>query len=140
MTTFVSTVTPSIRHIGPARTMQHALSLAWRGILKIKKNPEQLVDVTIQPIMFLVLFTYLFGGAISGNISDYLQLIVPGIMVQITMFASLTIGTSLNTDVSKGVFDRFRSMPIGRSSPLIGAVLADLVRYVTGIAVLLVFA
>ncbi|WP_326566730.1 ABC transporter permease [Amycolatopsis rhabdoformis] len=128
------------RHISPAKGVQHALSLAWRGILKIRKNPEQLADVTLMPIIFLLMFTYLFGNALSGSIGSYLQALVPGLIVMNILQASLTVGVQLNTDVTKGVFDRFRSMPIARSAPLIGAVLADLVRYVVCLAVLMVVA
>ncbi|SFR04700.1 ABC transporter permease [Lentzea sp. HUAS TT2] len=122
------------------RGMRHGFSLAWRGILKIRKNPEQLMDVTLAPIIFLVMFTYLFGGALAGNTDAYLQMLVPGIMVMNILQASMTAGVQMNTDVSKGVFDRFRSMPIARSAPLVGAVLADIVRYVVCIVVLLVVA
>ncbi|GAB3495070.1 ABC transporter permease [Amycolatopsis cihanbeyliensis] len=127
-------------YIGPARALRHGISLAWRGAIKIRKNPEQLIDVTLQPILFLVMFVYLFGGAISGSTDSYMQFLVPGLMVQNALFASLSAGVSLNTDVNKGVFDRFRSMPIARSAPLVGAVLSDVLRYLVGIAVLLGFA
>ncbi|HVW40036.1 MAG TPA: ABC transporter permease [Amycolatopsis sp.] len=128
------------RYVSPAQALQNGLSLAWRGVLKIRKNPEQLVDVTIQPILFLVLFVYLFGGAVAGSTGAYLQNLTPGLLVQNTIFASLSAGVALNTDVSKGVFDRFRSMPIARSAPLVGAVLADIVRYLVAIGVLLIMA
>ncbi|WP_158882395.1 ABC transporter permease [Amycolatopsis anabasis] len=127
-------------HIGPAKALKHGLSLGWRGILKIRKNPEQLMDVTIAPILFLLMFVYIFGVAISGSTGSYLQMVVPGIMVMNIMQASMTIGVSLNTDASKGVFDRFRSMPIARSAPLVGAVFADVVRYLVCLVVLLVVA
>ncbi|MFI6095941.1 ABC transporter permease [Lentzea sp. NPDC051213] len=122
------------------RGARHGLTLAWRGILKIRKNPEQLMDVTLAPIIFLVIFTYLFGGALAGDTDAYLQMLVPGIMVMNLLQGSMTAGVQLNTDASKGVFDRFRSMPIARSAPLIGAVLADVVRYLVCILVLLVVA
>jgi oleandomycin transport system permease protein len=128
------------RHVNPLKGVQHALSLAWRGILKIRKNPEQLADVTLMPIIFLLMFTYLFGNALGGSIGNYLQSLVPGLIVMNILQASLTVGVQLNTDVTKGVFDRFRSMPIARSAPLVGAVLADLVRYLVCLAVLMVVA
>ncbi|WP_033292864.1 ABC transporter permease [Amycolatopsis jejuensis] len=128
------------RHISLGQGTKHALSLAWRGILKIRKNPEQLADVTLMPIIFLLIFTYLFGNALGGSIDNYLQMLVPGVIVMNILQACLTVGTQLNTDVTKGVFDRFRAMPIARSAPLVGAVLADLVRYVVCLAVLLVVA
>ncbi|OLT46621.1 ABC transporter [Saccharomonospora sp. CUA-673] len=128
------------RRIGLAQGANHALSLGWRGILKIRKNPEQLADVTLMPIIFLLMFTYLFGNALGGSIDAYLQMLVPGLIVMNTLQASMTVGTQLNTDVTKGVFDRFRAMPIARSAPLVGAVLADIVRYVACLVVLLVVA
>ncbi|GLY68548.1 ABC transporter permease [Amycolatopsis taiwanensis] len=128
------------RRISPAKAVQHGFSLAWRGALKIRKNPEQLLDVTVQPILFLVMFVYLFGGAIAGGTGDYLQALTPGLMVQNIIMASMSAGVALNTDVSKGVFDRFRSLPIARSAPLVGAVLADLVRYAVALGVLLIMA
>ncbi len=128
------------RVINPARALRHGLSLAGRSIIKIRKNPESLLDVTLQPILFLVMFVFLFGGAISGNWHVYLQTLVPGLMVQNTLFASMGTGNALSTDISKGVFDRFRSLPIARSAPLVGAVLGDTVRFVVAMTVLLSFA
>jgi oleandomycin transport system permease protein len=127
-------------HIGLAQTMRNSLALAGRSIVKIRKNPETLLDVTLQPIIFLVMFVYLFGGAVAGGTSDYIQVLLPGLMVQNTAFASLGIGIALNTDITKGVFDRFRSLPIARSAPLVGAVLGDVVRYLVALSVLLVTA
>jgi oleandomycin transport system permease protein len=131
---------PPTRFVSPAKALQHGFSLAWRGLVKIRKNPEQLVDVTIQPIILLVVFVYLFGGAIAGGTGEYLQTLTPGLLVQNTLMASLSAGVALNTDVNKGVFDRFRAMPIARSAPLVGAVLADVVRYLVAIGVLLTMA
>ncbi|WP_425548738.1 ABC transporter permease [Amycolatopsis ultiminotia] len=119
---------------------RHAFSLAWRGILKIRKNPEQLADVTLMPIVFLLMFTYLFGNALGGSIEGYLQSLVPGVLAMNILQACLTVGTQLNTDVTKGVFDRFRAMPIARSAPLVGAVLADIVRYLVCLTVLMIVA
>jgi len=127
-------------HIGFAQTMRNSFALAGRAIVKIRKNPETLLDVTIQPIIFLILFVYLFGGAIQGSTTEYLQFLLPGLMAQNIAFASIGIGQALNTDITKGVFDRFRSMPIARSSPLIGAVLGDVVRYLVALTVLLITA
>ncbi|MGI5284624.1 ABC transporter permease [Nonomuraea polychroma] len=122
----------------PAQALQHSLVLAGRGVTKLRKSPVQLVDVILTPVVFLLMFVYLFGGAIAGGDLDaYLQAIVPGIMVMTVFQASVGIGVSLNADAGTGVFDRFRSMPVTRSAPLIGAVLADLVRYLVSLAVLL---
>jgi oleandomycin transport system permease protein len=123
----------------PFGLARHSLALARRSLIKTMRTPEQLLDVTLQPIIFVVMFVYLLGGAISGNTHDYLQFLLPAIMVQTLSFASVMTGVNLNTDIDKGVFDRFRSLPIGRSAPLIGSVLGDLIRYVVAIVVLLAF-
>jgi len=110
-------------------SISHALSMAWRGLLKIKRTPEQLVDVTVQPVLFTVMFTYLFGGAIAGDVQSYLPFLLPGILVQTVITNSVVTGVQLREDMDKGVFDRFRSLPIARVAPLAGALLADTVRY-----------
>ncbi|MGV9480538.1 ABC transporter permease [Gordonia aichiensis] len=110
-------------------TARQSLTMAYRGVLKLRHNPEQLFDVTIMPIIFTVMFTYIFGGAVSGNVSSYLPVIVPGILVQTVVMSSIVTGTQLREDMDKGVFDRFRSLPIARISPLAGALLADVIRY-----------
>jgi oleandomycin transport system permease protein len=111
--------------------LRHALVLARRSLIKTWRTPEALIDVTLQPVIFLVMFTYIFGGAIaSGSQSTYLQFLLPGILGQSIALAGIALGVNLNTDIEKGVFDRFRSLPIARSAPLVGAVLADLARYV----------
>src|SRR5689334_1943900 len=113
------------------RWLRHALVLARRSLIKTWRTPEALIDVTLQPIIFLALFTYIFGGAIAGGSQDaYLQFLLPGLLGQTIAMASVSLGQNLNADIEKGVFDRFRSLPIGRSAPLVGAVMADLVRYV----------
>lgn len=114
----------------PFGLVRHSLALARRSLIKTVRTPEQLLDVTLQPIIFVVLFVFLLGGAIAGDTHQYLQFLLPAILVQTVVFASVATGVSLNTDLKKGVFDRFRSLPIGRSAPLIGSVLGDLIRYV----------
>ncbi len=109
--------------------VSNVLTFAWRGLLKIKHMPEQWFDVIVTPIMFTVVFTYLLGGALAGSPRQYLQFLLPGILVQTVMFTSVYTGFSFNTDISKGVFDRFRSMPIWPPSPVVGAMVADLARY-----------
>jgi ABC-2 type transport system permease protein len=106
-----------------------ALTFGWRGMLKVKHVPEQLLDVTITPVMFVLMFTYLFGGAIAGSTGDYLDFILPGVLVMSVLFTTVYSGVALNTDVTKGVVDRFRSLPIWRPAPLVGALLGDSVRY-----------
>ena len=117
---------------------RQAQVLARRSLIKTWRTPEALIDVTLQPVIFLALFTYVFGGAIAGGSQeDYLQFLLPGLLGQTIAMASVALGQNLNADIEKGVFDRFRSLPIGRSAPLIGAVLADLVRYVILFAVMI---
>ena len=120
------------------QTVRNTLTMAYRGILKIRRTPEQLVDVTVQPILFTLMFTYIFGGAIAGDVVSYLPTIIPGILVQTVITTSVVTGVQLREDMDKGVFDRFRSLPIARIAPLSGALLADTVRY--GIATTLTFA
>ncbi|RKS72573.1 oleandomycin transport system permease protein [Motilibacter peucedani] len=117
-------------------TARHSVTLAGRAVRKIARTPEQLIDVTLQPVIFVLLFVYVFGGAITGSRHDYLEYVLPAILVQTVVFSSVAIGVNLNADVEKGVFDRFRSLPIPRSAPLIGAVLGDVVRYVVSCTVL----
>ncbi|MDQ8043309.1 MAG: ABC transporter permease [Solirubrobacteraceae bacterium] len=117
------------KHRVPA-IVRHSLLLAQRSLMKTFRTPEALIDVTIQPAIFLVLFTYVFGGAIShGSQHDYLQYLLPGILGQTIALGGIAIGVNLSEDVDKGIFDRFRALPIGRSVPLIGAVAADVFRY-----------
>ncbi|MDQ3972846.1 MAG: ABC transporter permease [Actinomycetota bacterium] len=113
-----------------ASALSAALTFGWRGMLKVKHVPEQLLDVTITPVMFVVMFTYLFGGAIAGSTAEYLDYILPGILVMSVLFTTVYSGIALNTDLTKGVVDRFRSLPIWRPAPLLGALLGDSVRYI----------
>lgn len=115
--------------VGLAQTVRNSLSMAWRGLLKVRRTPEQLFDVTLQPILFTLMFTYIFGGAISGDISSYLPIVIPGILVQTVITTSVVTGVQLREDMDKGVFDRFKSLPIARIAPLAGALLADTLRY-----------
>jgi oleandomycin transport system permease protein len=123
----------------PFGLVRHSFALARRSVLKTLRTPEQLLDVTLQPIVFVLVYVYLLGGAISGSTDSYLQFLLPAIMVQTVMFAGMATGVNLNTDIGKGVFDRFRSLPIGRSAPLIGSVAGDLIRYVVAIVSLVAF-
>ncbi|MBP1996966.1 ABC transporter permease [Paenibacillus eucommiae] len=111
------------------QTIRHSLTMAYRGLLKIRRTPEQLFDVTLQPIIFTLMFTYIFGGAISGDVVSYLPVIIPGILVQTVITTSIVTGVQLREDMDKGVFDRFKSLPIARIAPLAGALLADTIRY-----------
>ena len=112
------------------RLLRHSLVLARRNLIRVARSPEAFLDVTLQPVIFLAMFTFIFGGAVAhGSRHDYLQFLLPGVLAQLVAFGGAAIGVNLNTDIEKGVFDRFRSLPIARSAPLIGAVLADIVRY-----------
>ncbi len=124
----------------PARAgaVSAALTFGWRGMLKVKHVPEQLLDVTVTPVMFLLMFTYLFGGAIAGSTSAYLDYTLPGLLVMSVLFTTVYSGISLNTDLTKGVVDRFRSLPIWRPAPLFGALLGDSVRYLVAGTVIIV--
>jgi oleandomycin transport system permease protein len=124
------------RRIGFRQTLANGLTLAWRNVTQLKHSPEKLMDVTLMPIVFLVLFLYVFGGVVAGSTHAYLQVLLPGLFGQMAMFASVSLGTALCEDIRKGVFDRFRSLPIARSAPLIGAVLGDTVRFCVVMAVL----
>jgi daunorubicin/doxorubicin transport system permease protein len=121
-----------------ASAMSVAMTFGWRGMLKVKHVPEQLLDVTITPVMFVVMFTYLFGGAIAGSTGAYLDYILPGILVMSVLFTTVYSGVALNTDLTKGVVDRFRSLPIWRPGPLVGALLGDSVRYLIAGTVIIV--
>jgi ABC-2 type transport system permease protein len=122
----------------PARATARAASLAfgWRAVRKIRHVPMQLFDVTAFPIMFVLLYTYLFGGALAGSPSAYLQGLLPGILVMTVCWITMYTGMGLNTDISKGVFDRFRSLPIWRPAVLVGMMLADTARYLMASAVI----
>jgi oleandomycin transport system permease protein len=127
------------RRPSPAAAVASAFTLAWRSVLKIKTNPEDLFGLWLQPIMYLILFTYVFGGAIAGGTHQYLQFSLPGVLVLSVVFATLGTGMMLSQDISTGVFDRFRALPIVRWAPLAGAILGDLVRYVISVLVTLAF-
>jgi ABC-2 type transport system permease protein len=116
-------------HTSFGLSVRNSMTMAYRGLLKVRRNPEQLFDVTLQPILFTLMFTFLFGGAISGNIANYLPIIIPGILAQTIVTASVVTGVQLREDMDKGVFARFKSLPIARIAPLAGALLADTIRY-----------
>ncbi|NMO49677.1 ABC transporter permease [Actinoplanes sp. TBRC 11911] len=123
-----------------AALVRHSVALARRSLIKTVRTPEALIDVTLQPVIFLLLFTYLFGGAIAGGDRHaYLQFLLPGMLAQSLAMGGIALGQNLNADIQKGVFDRFRSLPVARSAPLVGAVAADVVRYLTVCVVMLAF-
>jgi ABC-2 type transport system permease protein len=129
--------------IGIAETLGQTLIMAWRALKKMRRNPEQFFDVTLQPLLFTAMFAYLFGGAVSGNVHNYLPTLIPGIVAQTVLTTCMATGVQLREDMDKGVFDRFKAMPMARIAPLAGPMVADLVRYliaagltfVTGVAI-----
>jgi len=110
-------------------TASQTMVMAWRALIKIRRNPEQLVDVTLMPLLLTLLFGFMFGGAVAGGMAAYLPTLVPGIIAYSAVTASVAAGTQLREDMEKGVFDRFRSLPVARIAPLAGPMLADLTRY-----------
>jgi ABC-2 type transport system permease protein len=105
------------------------LALAWRALVKMRRNPEQLLDVTLMPLLLTAMFGYMFGGAVAGGLASYLPILVPGIIAYSATSACVAAGAQLREDMSSGVFDRLRSLPIARIAPLAGPMLADLARY-----------
>lgn len=125
---------------GPAtlvQSVENSLTMAWRGLLRMRRRPEQFGDVLLQPVLFTLMFSYIFGGAIAGGVQSYLPFFIPGILVQSVITTSVVTGVQLREDMDTGVFDRFRSMPVARVAPLAGALLADTVRY--AVATLMTF-
>ena len=124
---------PVARTVKASVSIRDALSqittLAWRALIKMSRNPEQLVDVTFMPILFTVMFGLMFGGAVSGSTAHYLPTLIPGIIAMTTITACVAAGIQLREDMDKGVFDRFRSLPIARIALLAGPMMADLARY-----------
>ena len=127
---------PLRRRIGVRQGLTNGLTLAWRNVIQLKHSPEKLMDVLLMPIVFLVLFLYVFGGVVAGSTHAYLEVLLPGLVGQMGVFASMSVGTALCEDIHKGVFDRFRSLPVARSAPLVGAVLGDTIRFCVVMGVL----
>lgn len=117
------------RHVSLGETLAQTLTMAWRALMKMRRNPEQFFDVALQPILFTAMFAYIFGGAIAGDVNSYLPLMIPGILAQTVLTTCMATGTQLREDMEKGVFDRFKSLPIARIAPLAGPMVADLLRY-----------
>lgn len=125
-----STATIPAPAVGPARAnpfsgVSQSLTVAWRALVRIKHNPSDLAELSVQPIIFTLLFAFVFGGAIGGSVSTYVQFLIPGVLVGNMLFTTLTVGQGLNSDLTKGVFDRLQSLPIARWAPLAGRVIAD---------------
>lgn len=116
--------------VKPLDGLRQTFTMAWRSLVAVKHNPLELVDYSITPIMFVFLFTYVLGGQMAGSPEAYLKYALPGIIVQNTLFMTIYTAMALNTDLTKGVFDRLRSLPITRSAPLVGRIAADLTKHV----------
>jgi ABC-2 type transport system permease protein len=125
-------------HVSVADTVSQTMTMAWRATLKMRRNFEQFFDVTIQPLLFTAMFAYIFGGAVSGDVKSYLPLLITGMIAQTVLTACVATGVQLREDMDKGVFDRFRVLPISRIAPLAGPMVADMLRY--AIAATLTFA
>jgi oleandomycin transport system permease protein len=143
MTTVTTTASASAgpselpARVSPIQGLQQSATLAWRTLVQIRHNPWELGDYSFQPILFVLMFTYVFGGAIAGSTADYLTFTLPGIIVMNMLFVTMYVGLGLNTDLTKGVFDRLRSLPIARWAPMAGRITADLVKQAWSFALLL---
>ncbi|GAA2182744.1 ABC transporter permease [Brooklawnia cerclae] len=129
------------KRIGLRDTVSQTATMAYRALLRLRRTPEQWVDILLMPFIFTFMFAFLFGGAIAGSVSDYLPSLIPAIIVQSVVQASVLTGTQLREDMDTGVFDRFRSLPIARIAPLAGPLLTDTIRYaiITGLTMLVGF-
>jgi oleandomycin transport system permease protein len=121
------------------RTAQAALTLAWRNLVQVKRSPGHLLDLVMQPVLFLVVFLFLFGGAVADDWRAYLQFLLPGILVQTVVLATTVTGANLSSDLSTGIYDRFRTLPVSPAAPLLGTVLGDAARYAVSAAAVLLF-
>jgi ABC-2 type transport system permease protein len=113
----------------PAGALTASLVYGRRALLKIRHQPEQLTDVIFIPVLFTLMFTYLFGGALSGSTGDYLRFLLPGTLVMSIILVSAFTAVTLHHDFSSGAFDRLRSLPVWRPAHLAGALLGDAGRY-----------
>ncbi len=135
-----TTPAPRFEIVARPRTpsaFSNALVFGWRAVLKFRHVPEQLFDLVMTPIMFTLLFTFVFGGALAGSPSEYLQFFLPGILVQTVAFNAVYSGMGLSTDVDKGLFDRFRSLPIWSLAPFAGLMVGDILRHLIAAAIIL---
>ncbi|WP_055591280.1 ABC transporter permease [Peterkaempfera griseoplana] len=126
--------------ISPAAHLRHIGALTRRNLMRIKADPESMFDALLMPIIFTVLFVYVFGGALSGSQHGYIQYLVPGLLGQTGINLAMAVGTGLNTDFSSGVMDRFRTLPIGRASVLIAKLVAETCRGLVSFVILIGFA
>jgi ABC transporter DrrB family efflux protein len=123
-------------HLPASAIFTDAFVIARRNVLFIVRTPQLLAFSTIQPVMFVLLFRYVFGGAISVPTTSYVTYLLPGVFVQTVIFGSTTAAIALATDLKAGIIDRFRSLPMARSAVLAGRTAADAVRNVFVIALM----
>ncbi|MCR8946730.1 ABC transporter permease [Streptomyces sp. OUCMDZ-4982] len=128
--------------IGLRANLRHVGALARRNLLQIKKDPESMFDVLLMPVIFTLLFVYVFGGSVGSSLGgdrhDYVNYLIPGLMAMMGMNIAMAVGTGVNDDFRKGVMDRFRTMPIARSSVLIAKIVVELGRMMVATLILLV--
>ena len=132
--TAAATPTTPFSSTGPsrfseARLIPDTLSMAWRSLITMVRNPGEFYDILLQPVLFTIMFGQIFGGAISGNVKGYLPTIVSGLVIINALTTSQSVGVDLREDMDKGVFDRFRTMPMSRIAPVLGPMVADVLRY-----------
>lgn len=124
--------------VSPPNLARASATVVWRNLIHIRRMPEMLLDVTVQSVMFVLLFAYVFGGSISVPGSNYKEFLLPGIMVQTMVFSSAIVAMGLTNDLQKGIVDRLKSLPISRSSVLVGRSISSLIHSSIGIAVMAV--
>lgn len=132
----MTTLTQDRPVLSPPSLLAASGSIVWRNLIHIKRMPEMLLDVTVQSVMFVLLFVYVFGGAIQVPGTDYRDFLVPGIMVQTIVFSSAIVAMGLTNDLQKGIVDRLKSLPISRASVLVGRSISSLIHSSIGIAVM----
>src|SRR5699024_1222552 len=124
-----SVVSQARNYTSLGETVSQTLTMAWRALKKMRRNPEQFFDVTFQPLLSTAMFAYIFGGAISGDVESYLPFIIPAIFAPTPLSTGRAANTQLRADMDKVVFYRFNVLPMVRTAPLAGPVHADLLRY-----------
>jgi ABC transporter DrrB family efflux protein len=136
--TIIQTTRPPVARppISPPSLLRASSTIVWRNLVHIRRMPEMLLDVTVQSVMFVLLFAYVFGGAIAVAGSNYREFLLPGIMVQTMVFSSAIVAMGLTNDLQKGIVDRFKSLPIPRSAVLVGRSISSLIHSSIGVAVM----
>ena len=124
------------RHVSPAWAVRDALTVTWRNLIALTRNPELMVFATIQPVIFVLMFRYVFGGAIQVPGVPYVDYLMPGIWAQTVVFGAITTAVGLAEDLHTGLIERFRSLPMARSAMLVGRTNADVVRNVFVVALM----